>query len=108
MQTTKPYVHVDEQGVMRVGETRVMLDSVIIAFRQGHSAETIQQQYPALSLEEVYGTIAYYLGNRGDVDTYLESQNALWKQWREQSGERENAVVQRLRSQAASMRTPRK
>ena len=40
-----------------------MLDSVVAAFHQGHSAETIAQQYPALSLEEIYGAITYYLAN---------------------------------------------
>jgi uncharacterized protein (DUF433 family) len=28
----------------------VSLDSIVIAFQQGHSVETIQQLYPALSL----------------------------------------------------------
>ena len=47
------YVRKDDHGVLRVGETRVMLDSVVAGFHQGHSAETIAQQYPALTLEEV-------------------------------------------------------
>jgi len=50
----------------------------VIAFQQGHSAETIQQLYPALSLEEVYGAIAFYLANRDEVDQYLERQEQLW------------------------------
>ena len=58
MQLAKSYVRQDEHGVLRIGDTRVMLDSVIAAFHQGHSAETIAQQYPALQLEEVYGAIA--------------------------------------------------
>jgi hypothetical protein len=47
------YVRTDKGGVMRVADTRVPLDSVIAAFEQGASPETIQQQYPALSLELV-------------------------------------------------------
>ena len=82
VQTREPYVRTDEHGVMRVGETRVMLDSVVAAFEQGHSPETIQQQYPALSLEQVYGAVAYYLANRGEVDQYLERQGEVWRRWR--------------------------
>jgi len=52
----------DETGVYRIGNTRVMLDSVLAGFQQGHSAETIRQQYPALSLEEVYGSIGALSG----------------------------------------------
>jgi uncharacterized protein (DUF433 family) len=108
MQTTRGYVRVDEQGAMRVGETRVMLDSVVAAFQQGHSAETIQQQYPSLSLEEVYGAIVFYLANSEEVDAYLQSQGAVWTEWREKAAADESPVVQRLRSQAARSRAEAK
>jgi uncharacterized protein (DUF433 family) len=52
-------VTIDEHGVMRVGATHVMLDSVLASFHAGSTAETIAQEYPSLSLEEVYGAIAY-------------------------------------------------
>ena len=42
MDSAEKYVYVDEHGVMRVGKTRVMLDSVVIAFSKAtppnHSA----------------------------------------------------------------------
>jgi uncharacterized protein (DUF433 family) len=101
MSTTKSYIRQDEHGVLRVADTRVMLDSVVAAFHQGHSAETIAQQYPALSLEEVYGAIACYLANKGEVDQYLRRQDEVWKQWREKTNAIASPVVQRLRCQAA-------
>jgi uncharacterized protein (DUF433 family) len=94
----KSYVRVDKGGVYRVGASRVMLDSVVAAFRQGHSPETIKQQYPALSLEEVYGSIAYYLAHVGEVDAYLRRQDAVWEQWRARSEEQPSAVAERLRA----------
>jgi uncharacterized protein (DUF433 family) len=105
MQTSRVYVRQDESGVYRVGDTRVMLDSVVAAFHQGHSAETISQQYPSLSLEEVYGSIAYYLANQAVVDRYLRQQDELWKQGREQTGAVASPVVQRLRGLAAETGT---
>ena len=101
MPTAKTYVRQDEHGVLRVGDTRVMLDSVVAAFHLGHSAETIAQQYPALSLEDVYGAIAYYLANQADVDRYLRDQDEVWKQWREKANAVESPAVQRLRGLAA-------
>ncbi|HKI18658.1 MAG TPA: DUF433 domain-containing protein [Isosphaeraceae bacterium] len=101
MPATKTYVRQDENGVLRVGDTRVLLDSVVAAFHQGHSAETIAQRYPVLSLAEVYGAIAYYLANRDDVDQYLRRQDEVWKQFREQANAAPSPVVQRLRRQAA-------
>ncbi len=98
MQPSKSYVWVDEHGVMRVGKSRVMLDSIVASFEQGYSPETIQQQYPALSLEEVYGAIAWYLSNADEVFRYLDRQNALWAQWRAKAAAQSSPVVQRLRA----------
>jgi uncharacterized protein (DUF433 family) len=100
MSPTKSYIRQDEHGVLRVGATRVMLDSVVAAFHQGHSAETIAEQYPALSLEEVYGAIACYLANKGEVDEYLRQQDQVWKQWRAKAKAVTSPVVQRLRGQS--------
>ncbi len=104
MQPPQSYLRTDEHGVMRVGKTGVMFDSVIAGFQQGHSAETIQQQYPALTLEQVYGAITHYLANRAEIDRYLDRQGEVWKQWREKTAEQANPVVQRLRRQAAEAR----
>jgi uncharacterized protein (DUF433 family) len=95
---SKTYVRTDENGALRVGATRMSLDSVVYAFHLGHSAETIQQQFPSLSLEEIYGAIAYYLANRKEVDRYLERQEKLWQDLRKQSEQIPNPVVERLRA----------
>ena len=105
--TTLNDVRTDELGVMRVGESKVMLDSVIAAYQQGHSAETIQQQYPALLLADVYGAIAYYLRHRDEVDRYLRVQAAIWSQSRDEWNLRSGALVQRLRDSQLSPFTER-
>ncbi|HEV2121281.1 MAG TPA: DUF433 domain-containing protein [Chloroflexota bacterium] len=100
------YIRTDDSGVMRVGETRVSFDSVVIAFQQGYSPESIRQQNPALSLEEVYGAITYYLANRATVEEYLRRQDQVWDQARQDAEMRPSAVVQRLRSLAQQQTTP--
>jgi uncharacterized protein (DUF433 family) len=98
MRQSKSYVLTDEHGVMRVGTTRVMLDSVVAGFQQGHSPETIQQQYPALSLEEVYGAVAWYLAHTEEAEQYFARQAAVWKREREKAALRPSPVLQRLRA----------
>ena len=61
----------DRDGVIRVGRTRVRLDTVIYAFNEGYTAEEIVSQYPALNLADVYAVIAYYLNNQATIDEYL-------------------------------------
>lgn len=58
-------------GVVRVDMTRVTLDSVVGAFREGATAEEILQQYPVLRLADIYSVIGYYLRHQSEVDSYL-------------------------------------
>ncbi|NEQ67939.1 MAG: DUF433 domain-containing protein [Symploca sp. SIO2D2] len=70
---TKPYVEFKNEGYWIIG-TRISLDSVIYAFRQGLLPESIAQSYPLLDVEKVYGAIAFYLANRSELDAYLVSE----------------------------------
>jgi|SRR5215813_2217638 len=54
-----------------VSGTRVSLDSLVYGFREGMSAERIADNFPVLSLEQVYGVIAYYLKHQEEIDNYL-------------------------------------
>ena len=60
-----------EDGVVRVGSTRVTLDTVVAAFEEGATVEEIIQQYPSLQLADAYAAIGYYLRHRSDVEGYL-------------------------------------
>ena len=95
--THKIYVR-DENGVLRVGAADLSLDSVVIAFQDGNSPESIQLQYPVLTLEEVYGAITYYLANRSLIDDYLKHQENLWTNLRQSAEQNPSPVLTRLRS----------
>ena len=60
------------EGVYRIGTTRVSLDSIVYLFREGMSAESMVDSYPALTLEQVHGALAFYLRNQKEIDAYLE------------------------------------
>ena len=67
----KTYVDKRDQGYWVAG-TRVSLDSIVFGFLDGLSPEAIATDcFPTLSLEQVYGSIAYYLANRTEIDAYL-------------------------------------
>jgi uncharacterized protein (DUF433 family) len=63
----------DEEGVLRVGGTRVSLDSVIFAFKEGATPEEIVQQYSSLNLADVYAVISYYLQHHDEIEAYLQA-----------------------------------
>lgn len=55
-----------------VAGTRVSLDSIVYAFLNGQSPESITRSFDVLDLEQVYGAITFYLANRSKIDAYLE------------------------------------
>src|SRR5215469_17761042 len=71
----KNYVEQRDGGYWVTG-TRVSLDSIVYAFRQGAAPESIQRSFPVLSLEEVYGCITFYLAHEQEIDAYLERAEA--------------------------------
>ena len=64
-------LRVDEDGAIRVGQTRVLLDVVVYDFNEGKSPEAIVASYPTLTLADVYGVTFYYLAHRQEIDVYL-------------------------------------
>ena len=67
---------VDADGVVRVGRTRVTLETVITAFLNGSTAEQIAQDYAVLQLADVYAVIHFYLRQREQVEPYLAERRA--------------------------------
>lgn len=65
-------LHADPDGVVRIGGTRVTLDTVVAAYQAGASAEEIWEDYPVLRLGEVYRAIAFFLEHRSEVGAYLK------------------------------------
>jgi uncharacterized protein (DUF433 family) len=66
----KEYV-VKVEDVFRVAGTRVSLDSLVHLYREGASAEGIVESYPTLTLEQVHGTLTFYLAHQEEIDAYL-------------------------------------
>jgi len=75
----------DADGVVRVGKTRITLDTVVSVFREGATPEEIVYQYPALNLADVYAVISYYLRNQKEVDSYLIQRQNIAEQVRKQN-----------------------
>lgn len=58
-------------GVFRVGNTRVLLELVLDAYKRGESPEAIVRSFRALRLADVYAVITRYLADPAPFDEYL-------------------------------------
>jgi len=90
-----PYVE-RLDGTYRVAGTRVSLDSIVYCFVGGQSPETIAQSFPLLTLEQVYGSIAYYLRHRDEIDRHLKAQDADYEAQRAASRAADPIFYQKL------------
>src|ERR1700749_3225200 len=58
-------------GGFYVAGTRVSLDSIVYSFKAGDSPETIRHNFSSLTLEQVYGAIAFYLAHEQEIDANI-------------------------------------
>lgn len=89
------YVRVID-GQYLVGGTRVSLDSLVYLFREGMSAESMVDSYPALTLEQVHGALAFYLGNQKEIDAYLAEGQRTAESQHEQSRQTNAELIAKL------------
>lgn len=96
MKTDPVALRLDELGVVRVGDSQVVLDVVIGQFNNGADPEGIARAFPTLDLADVYAAIAYYLRHRKDVDDYLDT--------RRQEAERMRQEIEAMQPGRAELR----
>jgi uncharacterized protein (DUF433 family) len=96
-----------EDGSIRIGSSRVTLDSVVREFTGGATAEQIQDDFPTLSLREIYGAIAYYLDHEDRVEEYLQRRDEEAVQVRRETEDRPRSDMLRRRIRERFMQAPK-
>lgn len=92
----KRYVEKRDEGYWITGK-RISLDSVVYAFRRGQSPESIRRSFPLLTLEEIYGAIAFYLANQTEIDQYLAREEIEFEKMRQVSQETDAEWILKMR-----------
>ena len=97
-------LHLDADNVIRVGSTRVTLDTLVAAFSVGATPEQIVMDFPSLDLADVYSAIEYILRNRQVVMEYVGAGHAIAAAFRNSNpdlyatGIRERLLARRQRA----------
>jgi uncharacterized protein (DUF433 family) len=91
----KEYIEQRDGGYYIAG-SRVSLDSVVYAFLRGESPEGIAESFPALTLEQIFGALAYYTANREIIDAYLEAGRKEFEAPRQESRRKHPALHAKL------------
>ena len=61
----------DEDGVIRVGDTRIVLEAILCAHAAGDNAQAIADNFPPLASADIYLILAYYDRHKEALDDYL-------------------------------------
>jgi uncharacterized protein (DUF433 family) len=101
----REYVEQRDGGYWIAG-SRVSLDSIVYAFLRGASPESIAHSFPLITLEDVYGAIAFYLAHLAEIDAYLRQGEAEFEALRKQARETNPLLYEKLEEARQRMQTP--
>ena len=95
MKLDNPYVEKRTDGYY-IGGTRISLASLVYAYLDGHTAEGIQECYPLLTLEQIHGALAFYLGHRPEVEADLAEKRERYDRQRQSTRDADPAFYERM------------
>jgi uncharacterized protein (DUF433 family) len=61
-------------GRLRIDGTRITVNQIVVLYKQGHSAEDIADEYPHLTMAQVYAALAHYHANQDEIEADLEAE----------------------------------
>jgi uncharacterized protein (DUF433 family) len=99
------YFEFRAEDEIRIKGTRIGIEIVLAEYLNGRTAEEIALNYPALSLEQIHASIAYYLHSRPAMESYLARWRAFGVEARAAQEKSLPSVVVRLREMATQRRS---
>src|SRR5437660_918886 len=83
---------------IRLRGHRINIEHIVERYEAGMTPQQIVADLPSLSLEEVFGTLTYYLHNQAAVDAYLLRLQAYVDEEARRADAQESPVVERIRT----------
>jgi uncharacterized protein (DUF433 family) len=96
----------ERSGAYFIAGTRVSLDSIVYAFLRGDSPEGIAESFSSVTLEQVLGSLAFYLANRDRIDQYLDQASSDFERLRREARQKNPSLYARLSGARARAHRP--
>jgi len=88
-----------QPNMMRLKGYRIGIEHIVRCYQEGFTAEQISQEFPGISLTNIYVILAYYLQNKSAIDKFINQQIFFTEQQMKQDDQKTPLpVVKRLRS----------
>jgi uncharacterized protein (DUF433 family) len=86
----------DDQGVPYIeGTTMKVIELVRVWQTTGQSPEQLREEFPHLTMEQVYAALSYYHGHQAELDADMERREELADRLREELGQ--HPAAERIR-----------
>ena len=93
-----------EDGSIRVRNSRVTLETIVIRSRMGDTVERIHSGYPTVLVSQIKQILAWYFDNKAEVDEYIqqgeEEAERIWQRIESQPGYKKVSREELLRRKA--------
>jgi uncharacterized protein (DUF433 family) len=77
-----PLVQLDN-GAIRVRNSRVTLETIVIRMQVGDTIEDIHEGFPTVSVSQIKAILGWYFDNKAEADEYLQEVEAEWEKLRQ-------------------------
>lgn len=98
-----------ENGAVRVRNSRVTLETIVIRSQMGDTVERIHSGFPTVSISQIKAILAWYFDNKSDVDEYLreleEETERIFQRIESQPGYKKISREELLRRKAQLTKT---
>jgi uncharacterized protein (DUF433 family) len=98
-----------ENGAVRVRNSRVTLETIVIRSQMGDTIERIHSGYPTVSTSQIKEILAWYQDNKADVDEYIrllqEETERIFKRIESQPGYKKVTREELIRRKAQLSKT---
>lgn len=74
----------DETGEILVGDSRVLLATLLTYHQQGMTPEALAESFPSVSLADVLSILGYYYRHLGELDAWMAQRDRELEQLRHQ------------------------
>jgi hypothetical protein len=78
----------------------------VYAFLRGESPDGIAESFPAISPEQAFGAVAFYLDNREGIDAYSQDGSAEFAHKRDEARRKHPALYSKLNAARHGAATP--
>lgn len=59
----------EDHGTLRIGASRLTLDTLLAAYETGSTAEQLADAFPSVTLAEIYSVLGYYLQHKDQIES---------------------------------------